>query len=101
MFVRPATTLLVGALVAAFTTALPSGLERRNGGFLELCQDDYLEIRGGTMLLSTECRNEQGESSRTSLDLNQCVGNQNGKLLCTPQGYFYLSQVTPKRAPDI
>ena len=48
------------------------------GGFIASCSS--VSFSGST--LSATCINEGGGTGRTSLNLNNCLGNTNGELVC-------------------
>jgi len=48
------------------------------GQFSLSCDKDNIELDGST--LSTKCQKMNGDSQQTSIDLNQYIGNLDGKL---------------------
>jgi len=73
------------AFRAALTIALPTEVAHTAVGFLGSCTDDYVEIRAGSMFLSANCRNDRGQAAVVRIDLDDCLSNSNGKLVCSPQ----------------
>jgi len=86
MSIRSIAGIIAMALRAAVTIALPTDLKesKAGSGFLSSCSDDYVEIRSGSMFLSSNCRNDRGEKAVVRIDLDDCLSNSNGKLVCLP-----------------
>ncbi|KAF8981840.1 Cyanovirin-N, partial [Cyathus striatus] len=53
----------------------------RSGGFLGSCQPTNSPSTGDTYLQAT-CLDGQGGNNRASIDLDTCVGNADGVLVC-------------------
>lgn len=55
------------------------------GQFSRNCDKDNIEINGST--LSTKCQKINGDFQQTSIDLNQYIGNLDGKLSWGDKGF--------------
>ncbi|XP_024519228.1 uncharacterized protein LOC112342134 [Selaginella moellendorffii] len=60
-------------------------------------QCDFCITYGGSTLIAN-CVNQAGATVRSQIDLNTCVGNNNGQLDCS-SGYFQSCAVSSTRAP--
>ncbi|KAF8207433.1 Cyanovirin-N [Mycena galopus ATCC 62051] len=57
-----------------------------DGGFLASCSNT--NVNAQTDVLTTTCRNSAGGSVTSSINLNVCIGNANGKLVARYNGNF-------------
>ncbi|KAH7012738.1 uncharacterized protein B0I36DRAFT_369851 [Microdochium trichocladiopsis] len=76
------------ALVGASPMALTQGeIAQDKRQMYKFCDDDAWKVEHGTILSGT-CRADDGLIRPESIDLNQCLGNANGKLVHLPGGGY-------------
>jgi len=77
--------VLVSVAIALGSTLLTSVSGAALSGFANTCES--ISFVGPTTL-QAECLNESGNTVFTSINLDSCVGNNNGGLVCSGGGNF-------------
>ncbi|KAJ5980464.1 hypothetical protein N7481_007762 [Penicillium waksmanii] len=63
------------------------GLAVSQGGFVNSCKD--LKLPRDSTVLHANCRRKSGEYVENWLELNNCIGNNNGDLMCRLRAFLH------------
>ncbi|KXJ86553.1 hypothetical protein Micbo1qcDRAFT_179811 [Microdochium bolleyi] len=80
-----AAALVSASPIISSPDAVAAGNEKRQ--MYKYCNDDDWNMKSGT-ILNGWCRADDGTMRPESIDLNQCLGNANGKLVHQPGGGY-------------
>ncbi|CAJ2509684.1 Uu.00g147100.m01.CDS01 [Anthostomella pinea] len=77
---------IIAAAALVLSTTTMAGLVPRGGGFYASCGAPLRGGEAGTVTFL--CPNDEGKTIQSILNVNQCIGNQNGQLVLQAGGGF-------------